>query len=151
MLKFIKKNAFWIVVDFVFFIYFVFLGIIFFAPRVDRLERGFIPCTKSMIEDIHSCRNVGIWCSVKAIFKNNVCDFTVIKKGFELWKQNKQKTPWENYYFEPVLDDDQNFDDEELKAYYEEHLDMFKEMEELNKNAIELEKKLEEKTNDKEK
>jgi len=140
MRKFIKKNAFWIVVDFVFLLYFAFLGLIFFAPRVDKLERGFIGCTKNLIEDIYQCREVGVWCSIKATLKNNICDFKVIKSGFVAWLNGKQKTPFANYYFEPVLEDEP---DEELKALYQEHIDIFKDMEELNKKRIELERKLE--------
>lgn len=144
MRKFIKKNLFWIIADIFFTVYFLFLALIFFAPRVDLAERGFIPCTKKMINDMLSCQQNKTWCTVKFVLKNNVCDFKVVKEGFHLWLAGKQERPWSNYYFEPLLEEEPEIEDEELKAYYQEHRDLFSEMEELNKNRIELEKKLKE-------
>ena len=143
MRKFLKKHLFWIIIDIVFTIYFLFLALVFFAPRVDMAERGFIPCTKKMINDMLICQQNKTWCTVKFVVKNNICDFKVVKEGFRLWLDGKQERPWSNYYFEPVLEEPET-EDEELKAYYQEHLDLFSEMEELNKNRIELEKKLKE-------
>jgi len=76
------------------------------------------------------------------MLKNHVCDFNVVKTGFSLWLDGKQKTPWKNYYFEPVTENPDPTEDEELQAYYKKHLDMVKEMEELNQKYFALEEKL---------
>ena len=140
MLKKIKKHWFGIIFGTLFVLYALFLMLIFFAPRVDLAERGFVFCTKQMINDFHQCQNHKVLCTIKVMFKNNACDFGVINKGFKLWFEGKQETPWANYYFEPITEEKPEVDDEELKAYYQEHLDLFAEMEELNKNRIALEK-----------
>ncbi len=142
MYHFLKNHIFGTVCTLFFIFYLAFLMLIFFAPRVDLHNRGFVFCTKQMINNFHDCSSHRVWCSVKVIVKNNACDFKVIKDGFSLWLKGEQKTPWANYYFEPVLQDEPNTDDEELKAYYQEHLDLFADMEELNKNRIELEKQV---------
>ena len=142
MFRFLKKHWFWIIVDSVLLLYFIFLGLIFFAPRIDKLNRGFIPCTQNLVEEVYHCQKKGVWCTLRATLKNNVCDFNVVKTGFVLWLNGQQKTPFTNYYFEPILEDEPDVKDEELKVLYQQHLDLFKDMEELNKNRIELEKKI---------
>jgi len=142
MRKYFGKHAFWTVFGIIFTLYFVFLMIIFFAPRVDLYERGFVACTKNMIQEFSMCQKNKTLCAAKVMLKNHVCDFNVVKTGFSLWLDGKQKTPWENYYFEPVTEEPVSTEAEELKAYYEKHLDMLKEMEELNQKYFELEKKL---------
>lgn len=144
MLKYLKKHVFLIVFSLLFVFYFAFLTIIFFAPRVDLYDRGFVACTKNMMADFSKCQKNKTWCATKVMLKNHACDFNVIKVGFSLWLDGKQKTPWENYYFESVTENPNPMEDEELQAYYEKHLDMLKEMEELNQKYFELEKKLDE-------
>ena len=149
MFQFLKKHLFWIVCGGIFALYFAFLAIIFFAPRADRLERGFIPCTHQLMDKLYACHEKkSIWCQAKAIVQNNACDFKVMKDGFKAWLEGRQETPFSNYYFEPVLDKEIEPDDEELKAFYLEHQNIVQEMEELNKKGIELEMQLEEKKND---
>lgn len=142
MLKTLKKYWFVIFVSTFVLFYMLFLGLIFFSPKEDALQRGFIPCTTQMAEDVYLCSQNKISCTSKAILKNNVCDMKVIFKGFKAWLQGLQKTPWNNYLFEPEITANPLEEDEELKAYYAEHLEIAKEMEELNKDAIALEKKL---------
>ena len=144
MLKKIKKNIFMIVFGIIFGLYIAFLALIFFAPRVDLYERGFVKCTKNMIADFSGCAKNKLRCAAKAMFRNHACDFKVIQTGFSLWLKEEQKTPWANYYFEPVTEEPNPVDDEELQAYYKQHLDMVKEMEELNQKYFELDKRLSE-------
>lgn len=140
MFQKIKKHWFGIIAGMIFVLYALFLMLVFFAPRVDIKERGFVFCTKQMMAQFGECSKNKVLCTIKVMLKNNVCDFNVVKTGFVQWLDGTQKTPWANYYFEPVLSQEDPADDEELKAYYQEHLDLFAEMEELNKNRIELEK-----------
>ena len=142
MIHKIKKHAFAIVFGFVFALYFAFLMLIFFAPRVDLYGRGFVGCTKKMIADFEKCEKKKAGCAAKVMIKNHACDFGVVKTGFVLWTQGKQKTPWANYYFEPVTEEPNPIEDEELKAYYQKHVDIVSEMEELNQKYFELEKQL---------
>ena len=143
MLNYIKKHIFMIVCGLFFVLYFCFLALIFFAPRVDLQERGFVKCTKNMIVDFSDCTRNKVWCAAKTMLKNHVCDFNVVKTGFLLWLDGQQSTPWANYYFEPVTENLNPLEDEELQAYYQKHVDLLSEMEELNKKHIALEKELE--------
>ena len=141
MLLKIKKHWFVIALGVFIVFYFGFLSLVFFAPRIDGLDRGFVGCTKKLIAEISVCQKGSVWCTVKAVLKNNSCDFKVVKNGFILWLKGKQKRPWSNYYFKPDNEIPQ-MPDEELEAYYREHLDIFGEMEALNKERIKLEKSL---------
>ena len=144
MFQKIKKHLFWIVCGVIFALYFAFLAIIFFAPHQDTEERGFVLCTKQMMQDFASCQTNKISCAFKIVLKNNACDFKVIKDGFVLWLDDKQQTPWANYYFEPAEQEDTlPLEDKAFKTYYENHQKIVQEMEELNKKAIELEKGIE--------
>jgi len=145
MLDKLKKHAFMIGFGIVFCVYLAFLALVFFAPRVDLYERGFVGCTKKMIVEFSVCQKNKMWCTLKMMLKNHVCDFKVVKTGFSSWLQGEQKTPWANYYFEPVTENLNPTEDEELQTYYQEHLDMLSEMEELNKKYFELEEKLNQK------
>ena len=142
MLKKIKKHIFVVVFGIFFGLYIAFLALIFFAPRVDLYERGFVKCTKNMIADFSGCTKNKLRCATKAMFQNHACDFKVIQTGVLLWLKGDQKTPWANYYFEPVTEEPNPTEDEELQAYYKQHLDMVKEMEELNQKYFELDKQL---------
>lgn len=141
MLSKIKKYPFAAFLGLFIVFYFGFLSLVFFAPREDALSRGFVGCTKKLIDEIYNCQKGSVVCTFKAVVKNNACDFKVVCEGFSLWLAKKQKTPWENYFFEPAKEQPQ-VQDEALEEYYAEHVDIFKEMEDLNKERIELEKSL---------
>lgn len=142
MLKKIKKHAFMIFFGIIFILYFAFLTLIFFAPRVDVQQRGFVACTHQMIANFSVCGKHNVWCAGKVMLKNHACDFRVVTTGLKAWWNGLQKTPWANYYFEPQTEEKQPEIemDEELQAYYQKHLDMVSEMEALNQKYIELEK-----------
>ena len=142
MFRKIKKHAFVLVCSVIFVFYFLFLSLVFFAPRVDLQERGFVFCTKQMMDALTSCGKKEVLCASKVVLKNHVCDFNVVKTGFVAWLKGTQKTPWANYYFEPVIEAESDLKDEELQIYYQKHLDMLSEMEDLNKKHIELEKQI---------
>lgn len=147
MLQFFKKHWFGLIIGTLAFLYFGGMTLIFFSPREDALGRGFIPCTKKMSFELYTCQNNKSLCLIKAVAKNNYCDFKVIFSGLKAYFNGKQNTPWENYLFEAVQATPEIPEDEELKAYFEEHQKIFQEMEELNKNRIILEQNLE-KTDD---
>lgn len=139
MFKKMKTHWFSILLTSLIVLYLIFLSLIFFAPREDELNRGFIPCTQNLIKEINACPNHGIWCTAKIVLKNNACDFNVVREGFVLWLNGRQPKPWSNYFFEPVsnLHNDQTW-----KDYYDEHENIVRHMEDLNKERIELEKNL---------
>jgi len=143
MCRFLKKHLFWSVVGFIFALYFVFLGIIFFAPRVDAQGRGFIPCTEEMMNRLYQCEKNKVWCAVKIVIRNNACDMRVIKKGFSLWLEGKQKTPWANYYFTPIIEPATDTDENFLILDEKEAEETLRQMEELNQKANVLKKEQE--------
>ncbi len=142
MFNCIKKFWFWIIVDTFFALYALFLAVVFFAPHQDAQNRGFVACTQQMIQDFEACQNSKIACPIKNILKNNVCDFKVITKGFFLFFAGKQARPWSNYYFIQQKTTTQDVEDEEWRSYYQSQKELVQEMEELNNNAIALDKQL---------
>ena len=89
--------------------------IVAFSPREDTQNRGFIPCTKELADNVMECQGQ-IWCTTKAIMKNSLCDAKVILRGIKLWITKKQASPWSNYYFTPNL---QETDDNTQLFYHE--------------------------------
>ena len=142
MLKFFSKYWFAIVFGTLFGLYAVFLIIIAFSPRADAQNRGFIPCTIKLTENLENCASKGAWCYIKKIAQNNACDFKVIVDGFSLWMKGEQKAPWSNYYFTPIEPENPDFQNKELQEVYENNAKILQEMEELNAKRIELETKL---------
>lgn len=142
MLKFLKEYWFTILFSLVFGLYAIFLMIIAFSPRVDTLERGFIPCTKKLTKELENCGSKAVWCHITKIVQNNVCDFEVIQTGYRLWMKGEQETPWANYYFTPEEPQEPEIPSEELKEVYENNAKILKEMEDLNQKRLLLEKDL---------
>lgn len=142
MLSKIKKHWFMLLCTMIFVFYFLFLALIFFAPRVDIKQRGFVRCTTQMIDALRNCGKKQVWCASKIVLKNHACDFHVITEGVSAWLKGTQSTPWANYYFEPVIEQESDIENEELQAYYQQHLHMLEQMEEINKKHIELETEL---------
>ncbi len=138
----LKKHLFFTVICLLTLLYFLFLSLIFFAPKVDTLDRGFTVCTKSLIDEIYTCQNKQYLCVIKAILKNNICDFKVVKDGLILWIEGKQERPWSNYFFEPSIMQAEISNDQVADGYDLDSLSTLKEMETLNKKRIELEKNL---------
>jgi len=116
-------------------LFLAFCIIIVSSPREDLQKRGFIPCTETMIAELHDCEGI-VWCTVKAILKNAACDFKVIKKGFGGWLRGEQETPWANYLFAAEKEDDF---EEILRQFYDENPDIAGEMRRLKELHEELE------------
>jgi hypothetical protein len=79
--------------------------VVFLSPREDELNRGFIPCTNKLAEDMSECDNT--LCIFKAVVNDNICNFKVIGEGFSLWFKKEQPYPWSNYIFTPQIDEEQ--------------------------------------------
>lgn len=147
MLNFFKNHWFGFLIS-VFSIFFVaMILIVVSAPRQDKLERGFIPCTKAMMDEMLACpEDGGSFCIAKTIVHNSVCDISVIFKGVTNWVQGKQPRPWSNYFFEPEIESKLQSEnvDEELEEFYRQNPDLQEQMKKLNQEREKLDKKLEE-------
>lgn len=136
-MNFIKKHWFNILI-----VLFIILSmglslIVAFAPKEDKLERGFIPCTKQLTERIIGCHS-SFWCVTSAIFKNSACDAKVIGQGLKLWVSGKQSTPWSNYYFTPDLSHLDNTLEENAELFYEENPNFMEDFEKLKEDYKKL-------------
>lgn len=118
----------------------LYFAVIFASPRYDMQNRGFIPCTEKMAEEIIACKENRLSCTFMAIWRNNLCDLEVIHQGWQNWRQKKQPSPWSNYLFIPELPVDELTEDPVLREYYKNHPDTAAEMEQLQKLNKELEK-----------
>ena len=112
--------------------------IVALAPKEDKLERGFIPCTKQLTERIIGCHS-DFWCVTSSILKNSRCDIKVIGHGINLWITGKQPKPWSNYFFTPDLSHIDNSLDKNAQLFYEENPDFMEDFENLKENYKKLE------------
>ncbi len=96
------------------YIYYIFLAlfvtftvylttVLYFAPRSDKLERGFIPCTKALVFELSGCESGHLKCPLKLLWQDMKCNIGVIYSGVINWTKGQQATPWANYLFEPQL------------------------------------------------
>ncbi len=142
MLNFIKKYWFTIIMAFFILLYITIFILVWFSPKSDKLERGFIPCTKQLTSNILHNKEQSSLNLAKIIIENTYCDAKVVFRGFTNWINGKQKKPWSNYFFEPVYEKQTTHEDEELISFYKENPFLSKDMEELNKKRIILEQQL---------
>lgn len=150
MLNFIKKYWFMgIIVLFIFLYLIVFLSVVF-SPKEDKFDRGFIRCTKEMATQIVNNKNQSSFNLVSIIIENTYCDVKVMLKGFSNWIDGEQEYPWSNYFYEPMVEEKVEIQDEELSKFYEENPEILKDMETLNLKRQELEQRLLEKEFDEE-
>ena len=138
MLNFIKYHWFGLIISIFLGLFFIEFFLVLFSPHQDSQNRGFVPCTYEMAEQIESCNN-GKFCILKAIAQNYVCDGRVIITGFSDWMSGKQPRPWSNYIFTP--DSPQYEDDEKIDEYYQSNPDIASEMTDLKQKHDELENK----------
>lgn len=141
MRNFIKIHWFGILLSIPTALFFSGLALVFYSPRQDTLNRGFIPCTQKMVKEVFECNEQKHWCMSKAIIKNTACDFTVIFNGLSAWVAGKQPTPWSNYFFEPVLPTEQS-DDDLKQDFYTENPRSAEDMAKLKQDWDNLEKTL---------
>jgi hypothetical protein len=112
----------------------LFLGVVtvlLLSPKQDVDNRGFIPCTKALMDNLFDCDRK-ILCSIKAVLTNTKCEISVIHDGIKLWINDKQDYPWSNYIFEPKLPSSAYIDDEAVKEYLKEHPNVKADMENLH-------------------
>ena len=86
--------------------------VLYLAPRNDKLERGFIPCTKELVFELSGCKSGNLKCPLKLLWQDMKCNIGVIASGAKNWFKGEQTTPWANYLFEPQL-----IADEEISQY----------------------------------
>ena len=108
------------------------VSVMYFAPRKDALERGFIPCTKDLVFNISACERGEIGCPLKNLWTDMQCNVEVVTSGFILWLKGEQPAPWSNYIYEPMTmpevadatmsNEDAYINMEELKQKYEQKI-----------------------------
>ena len=137
-MNFIKRYWFGTLLISIICCFFTLFILLIISPKQDIQNRGFIKCTQQMIDNLYDC-NRKVWCSIKAIGENTLCDIKVVSEGFDLWLNNKQPYPWSNYIFEPELDKNPYFDDEGRDEYLKNNPSIKAEMLRLDKLRKDLE------------
>jgi hypothetical protein len=147
MLNRLKNHWFGALMTLITLVYATVIILIALAPRQDRQERGFIPCTKQMMTRLLACEKNRSLCMSKVIVQNHLCDWGVVAKGLTRWIQGEQARPWSNYLFEPDLRKDPDFERENaalLEEYYQNNPDVEVQMHRLNDAREQLETQLSE-------
>lgn len=137
-MNFIKKYWFGSLISLIICCFLILFLLLIISPKQDAKSRGFIKCTQQMIEDIYDC-NRKIWCSIKAIGNNTLCDIGIVVEGITLWIDDKQSYPWSNYIFEPEITENSFFDEEARQEYLKNNPDVKNEMMRLDKLRKDLE------------
>ena len=141
MRNFLKIHWFGFIISVFAVFYLTVFLLVLFAPREDGLNRGFIPCTKTLAAEIFACEQNKAWCMSKAIVKNTWCDTLVVLDGFGAWVRGRQKTPWANYLFTPEPFETEP-PAEELQQFYAENPDIAADMQKLDQDRQKLEQDL---------
>ncbi len=149
-MQFIKKYWFGIITGTIIFISLILFMLVLLSPRQDSQNRGFIPCTETMVSQLSDCQNSGgIMCMFKGILQNSWCEVTVVGRGIKLWISGQQETPWSNYLFVPEkASENDDFDQEARQEYLKNNPDFVSEMQELKKLNEELENEQQEVSTD---
>ena len=112
-----------------------------FSPKEDKLDRGFIPCSKLLAENVTSCKG-NFWCTIKAVIKNSACDTKIIFNGLKMWVHGEQSAPWSNYFFEPDLSHLKNPLNENAELFYQENPNYLQDFEDLKQEHKKLEESI---------
>ena len=91
-----------------------FVTVITVAPHNDIKMRGFTPCTYQMTEKLMSQDTLKQSEVIGIVVKGYACYFRVIGKGFSLFYNGRQTTPWANYLFKSETNTEEEGFDEEL-------------------------------------
>ncbi len=137
-MKFLKRH--WFNIFIVIFIL-ISMGqtiLVAFSPREDRLNRGFIPCTKQLTTELIDCQS-SMWCITKAVISNGGCDLKIIGQGFRLWIKGEQSAPWSNYLYSPDLSHLNNDLNENSELFYEENPNFLQDFEKVKQDYQKLE------------
>ena len=145
-MKFIKHHWFNLLIALLIILSMTMTLLITFAPKEDRLNRGFIPCTLELASNLQNCDGK-LWCAVKTVVKNSACDAKVIGKGLKMWISGEQPAPWSNYFFSPDLSHLEQVSDENVELFYQENPNHLQDFEDVKNNYRNLE---ESKANDEE-
>ncbi len=137
-MSFIKRYWFGGLIAFIVCFFMLLFILLVMSPKDDADKRGFVKCTHEMIDNLSDC-NKGFYCTVKAIMNNTWCNVKVIAEGVDLWIDNKQKYPWSNYIYEPIIVDNSFFDEEARTEYLKKYPDVKRDMMRLNKLRKDLE------------
>lgn len=88
----------------------IYSSIVVLSPHSDGKMRGFAPCTYALAINLSQQGGQSkLWGVASAVTQANLCYIGIMRKGFELWMEGKQNTPWENYIYEPApLYEDKN-------------------------------------------
>lgn len=103
-----EKTLFWTFATLFVSVFVILAVLLVISPKVDLENRGFVSCTNKFIKDIEICsvkesKYRMIVCGFEAVTDNTLCDFKIVGEGISKWAKGKQKTPWENYLYEPKL------------------------------------------------
>ncbi len=103
------------------------------SPKKDALKRGFIPCTENFVYSVGECERGQMGCLASKLWTDTKCNLYVIADGLGAWIKGNQSTPWENYFFTPLVeaeldaenpyigDVEHDFDDlEKQRAFFEQ-------------------------------
>ena len=137
-MNFIKKHWFSGLLILIVCCFFALFLVLIISPKQDDKNRGFIKCTQQMVDELSDCEKK-IWCSIKAIGNNTLCDIKIIAEGFTLWLDDKQPYPWSNYIFKPEIMETSVFDEEARKEYLKNHPNVEADMRQLDRLRKELE------------
>jgi hypothetical protein len=106
LLRKLRQHWFGLLLTISMLLFFALVVVVMLAPHNDDKQRGFAPCTYEMSEKLNFYSvNRQIFNVFGAIMSSYACYLNVVGDGFKLWYDGKQKTPWDNYFFEPVTMD----------------------------------------------
>lgn len=134
-MKFIKQHWFGTLITLIMLFSMLLFLIVIFSPRYDKQQRGFIPCTEAMADELLNCGNKS-FCMLGAILNNSVCDAKIILAGLGDWVKGRQPTPWSNYFFTPDLNADGETE-AEVQEFYQDNPNLredMKRLKQLNEN-----------------
>lgn len=120
MVKFLKDYWFGILMSCLVFFCLLFAVIIAVAPHNDAKMRGFTPCTYQIAADLGQVEKPQLSAVLKIFGTGYECYFSVIVQGTKQYFAGQQKTPWANYFFEPIIVDET---EEEGEALSQELID----------------------------
>lgn len=75
------------------------------SPKNDAQKRGFIPCTQDLVLEVSLCERGKITCPLGALWSDTKCNIHVVFDGLGAWIKARQPTPWANYLFEPLIEE----------------------------------------------
>lgn len=120
MVRFIREYWFGLLLATVVGLFLIFSTIVAVAPHVDREMRGFAPCTFEIATSLSQSERPTFGEVSRAIGRGYGCYFNVMREGWKLYTSHQQNTPWANYLFEPVLDNEFDVDEGESEPISEE-------------------------------